>query len=406
MQKRGTVTTVSVLIPSYNHAHFVSAAVSSALAQTYSDVDIIVIDDGSVDNTAEVVATFGDAVNYVYQKNQGLSAARNTGIRHARGDYIALLDADDLWSPEFIEESVKVIEQNPRVGLTYSWWSHIDENGDPMPEPGYFNQRGHLLKTFAVRNYFPPVSVLVRKSCVEEAGGFDEKLFALEDWDLWFRIAANGWEFDCVPQVLAQYRRHSNNMTLDVPRMERNQLGVLDKMSQSAVVSQIGHLIPMARANVHLNSALSYHSQGKLDESYQSFVTAVQLWPDMLVQEETWYRWVCADQPPGYQNTSEFKDLDKAAKRNNELLAKLSANPIVASEVQERRNQIEKISMMMLATHYYLENDMVGTRRQVLALSRKQPQVLLQSQAVGLLAKSFVGKQRVRSLRRLIASGN
>lgn len=400
------MTTVSVLIPSYNHAHFVSAAVNSALAQTHPDVDIIVIDDGSKDNTAEVVATFGDAVNYVYQENQGLSAARNTGIRHARGEYIALLDADDLWSPEYLAESLKVIEQNPRAGLTYCWWSHIDENGNPMPEPGFFNKRGHLLKTFAVRNYFPPVAVLVRKACVAEAGGFDEKLFALEDWDLWFRIAANGWEFDCVPQVLVQYRRHSSNMTLDVPRMERNQLGVLDKMGQSAVVSEIEHLLPMARANVHLNSALSYHSQGKQVESFVSFVTAVKIWPDMLLQEETWYRWVCADQPPGYQDTSQFKNLDEAAERNSALLAKLLENPEVAAEVEARQDQIEKTAMMMLATHYYLEDDMVGTRRQVFALSRKQPQVLLQSKAVGLLAKSFVGRQRVRNLKRIIASGS
>ena len=398
--------TVSVLIPSYNHAHFVTAAVNSALAQTHPDVDIIVIDDGSKDNTAEVVATFGDKVNYVYQENQGLSAARNTGIRHARGEYIALLDADDLWDPEFIEESLKVIEQNPKVGLTYSWWSHIDENGDPMPEPGFFNQRGHLLETFAVRNYFPPVAVLVRKNLVEEAGGFDEKLFALEDWDLWFRIAANGWEFDCVPQVLALYRRHSNNMTLDVPRMERNQLAVLDKMSQSSVISEIGHLLPMARANVHLNSALSYYSQGKQQESYGSFVTAVKIWPDLLVQDETWYRWVCADQPPGYQDTSEFKNLDQANKRYHDLLANLLSNSEVASEVEKRRKQMDKASMMMLATHYYLEDDMAGARQQVVALSRKQPQILLESKAVGLLLKSLVGRQRVRNLKQRLASGS
>jgi glycosyltransferase involved in cell wall biosynthesis len=400
------VKTVSVIIPSYNHAHFVDAAVCSALAQTYPNVEIIVVDDGSVDNTAEVVAGFGTAVTYIWQPNQGLSAARNTGIRASQGEHIALLDADDLWLPAFLAEAVAAIEKSPQVGLVYTWWSHIDEHGKPMPEPGHFNQRGNLLMALALKNYFPPVSVLFRKQGAEAAGYFDEKLFALEDWDLWLRLSADGWEIDYVPQVLAQYRRHSNNMTLDVPRMERNQLLVLDKLSRSAIAPKVAHLLPQARATVYLNSALSYHSQAKLTESYQSFVTAVQTWPDLLLQEETWYRWICADQPPGYQDTSYFKNLPEAEVRNERLLARLMADSAVAPLLRGQQKEIERIAHLMLARHFYTENDMRGARRQLLTLSRRHPTTLLRPGNAGLFLKTFLGHQRIAAWRHRLASGN
>lgn len=396
-------TLVSVIIPSYNHAQFVRAAVESALAQTYTDLEISVIDDGSKDNTAQVVAEFGNAVRYIYQENQGLSAARNTGIRHATGEYIALLDADDLWLPTYVAEQIANLERHPKAGLTYSWWSHIDQDGATMPEPGYYDQHGNLLMELALMNHFPPVGVVIRKQCIEEAGYFDEKLFALEDWDLWLRISTNGWEIEYVPQVLAQYRRHSNNMTLDVSRMERNQLAVLDKLERSTVAAQVSHLIPQARANVHLNSALSYHLQGKAEASYQALGKAVKLWPPILSQAETWYRWICADQPPGYQDTEHFKDLDQAAKRVDTLLAKLSADQELAPLISDQRQSIKQVIDLNLAHHYYLASNGSAARRRLLNLMRQQPEVFAQPQTRQLFLKSLVGRQRVEDMRRLLA---
>lgn len=396
-------STVSVIIPSYNHAHFVAAAIKSAQAQTYPNLEIIVVDDGSKDNTAQVVAEFGSSVHYIYQENQGLSAARNTGIRYAHGEFIALLDSDDLWLPNYVEAQVKNLQQNPRAGLSYSWWSHIDQDGQPMPEPGHYNQRGNLLMELALMNHFPPVAVMVRKQCIEEAGYFDEKLFALEDWDLWLRISANSWEIDFVPRVLAQYRRHNNNMTLDVARMERNQLAVLNKLEASSVASQVGALIPQARANVYLNSALSHHLQNQTEASYQSLVKAIEIWPPLVTQKATWYRWICADQPPGYQDTQHFKDLNKAAERIDMLLERLSADTQVASIIWDHNHEIQRIVNLNLVHHYYLASNGPAARRRLLNLMRQQPELLIQPQATQLFVKSLMGRPRVENVRRLLA---
>lgn len=393
---------ISVVIPSYNHAHFLKTAIESALTQTYRDIEIIVVDDGSTDNTAYVVEEFLGKIHYIWQENQGLSAARNTAIRNSQGEYIAFLDADDLWMPTFLEEQIANIRRNSKVGLTYSWWSYVDKNGKILPERGNYNKRGDLLMQLALMNYWPPVSVMVRKQCIIEAGCFDDKLTALEDWDLWLRIAANGWEIDYIPRVLVKYRRHDNNMTLDVERMERNQLAVLNKLEASPIATRIAHLIPHAQANVHLNSALSYHLQGKTDASYESFVKAIQIWPPILLQKETWYRWICADQPPGYQDTAYFKDLEISSKRVKKLQTQLYNDPDVKHLICNWKKKIEQLVGITLIEHYYLENETKVTRHLIFSILQKKPTILLKPRTTWFLLKSFLGKQRITCLRQLL----
>lgn len=398
------MTTVSAIIPSYNHGRFVIEAIESALSQTYPHIEIIIVDDGSVDDTARKLVAFGNRIRTIRQENQGLSAARNTGIRYARGEYVAFLDADDLWLPGFVESQVANLQRSPDVGLTFSWWRHIDEHGDLLPELGRYEGRGDLLIQLSLMNHWPPVSVMVRKRCIEEAGYFDGQLTALEDWDLWLRIAANGWHFDYVPHVLAEYRHHGKNMTLDVARMERNQLAVLTKLEMSSVAPRVAHLMPYARANVHLNSALSYYLQKKGPESYGALVKAIQIWPPLLACEETWYRWICADQPPGYRDTAYFRDLVKAAERISILLERLFADPDVAPLISTMRKEIEYVTGVMLAEHQYRENDLTAVRQSLLTLIRRDPTKLAKPQILRLLLRSLVGKVRIDRFRRLMTT--
>ncbi len=393
---------ISVLIPTYNNARFVGEAIQSVLNQTYKNYEIIVIDDGSTDNTGDIVARFNKRVKYIKQQNMGLSGARNTGILHAKGEFFAFLDSDDLWTPLFLAASIAKIQEDKSVGLTYSWWDYIDENGIKLPEQGKYIQRGNIFHELVISNRFPTISVLVRKRCLDEIGFFDESLTALEDWDLWLRTAEKGWLFENIPQVLAHYRRHSNNMTLDINRMERNQLKVLNKLEESFCSDNLSDLISHSRANVFLNSALNYYLQNKTPSSYNSFKKAILIWPDILSQEDTWYRWICADQPPGFQNSSYYKDLNIAIKRITELISLLSEDHEISAEVEKRNKEMKQMIGIAFAKQYYMENNNKLARQQLLSSFPKKIGMLSQKTAILLLIKTYIGQNNINHLQMLL----
>ena len=146
-----TLPRVSVVIPAFNQARFLPAAIDSALAQTYRDREIIVVDDGSTDETPDVARRYGDALRYVRQANKGLAGARNTGIERARGEFVALLDSDDVWLPGFLEHMMAVAEAQPRAAVYFGAWRYIDASGNPLPEPPH----AHVV---------PPAKLLPRAS--------------------------------------------------------------------------------------------------------------------------------------------------------------------------------------------------------------------------------------------------
>jgi glycosyltransferase involved in cell wall biosynthesis len=216
---------LSVIIPVYNMAAFAAQTGRSVLEQTLQDLEIIIVDDGSTDCSLEVCRQFAGNVNVtlITQANAGVSAARNRGLREARGDYVAFLDADDLWHPEKAARQCAVLDQWPEIDITWSDWRTIDEKGDagrrspppPMP-PG--------LDTLLVRNFTGnPSTVIARRSAVDAAHGFDEHMrYGCEDWDLWLRIAAcRRGSLYHVPGVLTAYRRYSGQMSGNWRKMQQ-----------------------------------------------------------------------------------------------------------------------------------------------------------------------------------------
>ncbi len=182
---------VSVVIPTRDRADLVGKAVGSALGQTLRDIEVIVVDDGSRDNTREAVKSFGDPrVVYVrHRASRGGSAARNTGITSARGNYIAFLDSDDEWLPEKLERQVsKIAAASADVGIVYTgYWIVGNGNRELGPVPG---KKGYIFEDELLTDYVSPTScVLVKKRCFERVGGFDESLPARQDYDLWMRLS-------------------------------------------------------------------------------------------------------------------------------------------------------------------------------------------------------------------------
>jgi glycosyltransferase involved in cell wall biosynthesis len=217
---------VSVIIPCYNQAHFVGETIESVLNQTYTNHEIIVIDDGSKD-TSSTVASRYEQVILIRQENQGRCAARNRGVKESKGSYLVFLDADDRLLPNALEVGIKCFRENPEYGLVYGSYYHITENGIQLPtehpphvEKDYYRE---LLRTNYIGMH---AAVMYRREVFESTGGFNNSLVGAEDYDLYFRIARQ-FPIYGHKEIVAEYRRHETNTTSNLPVMIRDTYKVM-----------------------------------------------------------------------------------------------------------------------------------------------------------------------------------
>lgn len=212
---------VSVIIPTYNREGTIVRAIQSVIDQTWKNFEIIVVDDGSTDRTRQIVEGFvDDRIRYIYlEQNSGASHARNTGIRQAQCEYIAFLDSDDEWMPEKLEKQMHVMMQaSQSVGLVYCRMRlHWKEQSFICPPFSMSKEQleGSLLATLAEDNVIGTPTVLARRKCLEQVGGFDERLRCLEDWDLVCRIAEQ-WEIGFVDEVLVEAHDSEGSVTYNI----------------------------------------------------------------------------------------------------------------------------------------------------------------------------------------------
>ena len=222
---------ISVVIPAFNCAAFLPGTLESVFAQTYSDLEVIVVDDGSTDNTPFVIAPYSDRVHYIRQQNRGLPAARNAGIRAAQGEWIALLDADDSWVAE------KLAKQMPRfsdreVGIVYSDFSV--KYFDGRFQPSYLINRplaseGHILENYIQSRFLFPSTMVFRRECLEEYGNFDEEMLACEDIELFARICSR-WKVSLVNEPLVIRYEGIHNITSNQSKINRYTILALQKV--------------------------------------------------------------------------------------------------------------------------------------------------------------------------------
>ncbi|TGP23421.1 glycosyltransferase [Mesorhizobium sp. M1D.F.Ca.ET.184.01.1.1] len=224
---------VSVVITTYNHARFLAEAIDSVRNQTVKPDEIIVVDDGSSDNPESVVRQYDD-VRYIRQKNQGLAAARNTGMTAACGEFIAFLDADDRLRPMALATNLALFRDNPNYAFVYGAFRDIDETGAirnnvPLRPAGQDPYAGFLTDNLIGMH----ATVLYRRRTLEAAGGFDRSLRACEDYDVYLRLSRAN-KVACTPECLADYRRHATNMSNNNPMMLRAALKVLRRQRDIA----------------------------------------------------------------------------------------------------------------------------------------------------------------------------
>lgn len=220
-QASHTDSLVSVILPVRNRERCVARAISSVLAQTYRPLELIVVDDGSTDNTRRVVEGFGAPITLLSQPSRGVYAARNLGLRHARGEFLAFIDSDDAWRSDKLALQVPLMR--PQVGLVFGDAVHVAEPSDGALKTGLTSfrvatpRRGRAADGFAWCNFVPTCTVLVRRSCLEEIGGFSEASDLSADYLAWFRIALRH-ELDYVDQPVAEYTVHAEGISFALDR--------------------------------------------------------------------------------------------------------------------------------------------------------------------------------------------
>jgi glycosyltransferase involved in cell wall biosynthesis len=215
---------VSAVIPSYNYGHFVCDAVESVLAQRYQPApEVIVVDDGSQDDTRERLAKYGDRIRYIYQDNRGLSGARNTGIREAKGEWIAFLDADDTWHPDKTEIQIRVALESGLDVISSRGKHYCPPTLDPNPPMRRFDA-----PDFLTGSHFSSSTAIIKRRCFEVVGLFDETLRSVEDRDMWLRLSAR-FVVGAIDSPCALHRLHAGQMSRNAGRMLSNFERCLDK---------------------------------------------------------------------------------------------------------------------------------------------------------------------------------
>lgn len=224
------MVTVSVIIPLYNAEDTIAAAIQSVRRQTYPDLELIVVDDGSTDSSLATAQGIDEPRLRVYSfGNAGASAARNRGIAHAKGAFIAFLDADDLWSPDKLADQVKALEEHPQAALAYSWCDYINAAGQVVCSGKRSIAGADTYAKLLVANFLENGSTpLIRRQALEQVGYFDESLQGCQDLDLYLRLARQ-YRFVTVPKVQVYYRLSDGSITSNIRRQEQQVLQVLNR---------------------------------------------------------------------------------------------------------------------------------------------------------------------------------
>jgi glycosyltransferase involved in cell wall biosynthesis len=285
--------TISVIIPAYNSELTIKETIESVQKQTFTDLEIIVIDDGSQDDTIELVKSLvklEPRLKIFCYENAGVAVARNRGIELAQGEFISLLDADDLWTPDKLELQLKALKDNPEAGVAYSWTNPINEQGKLLflgPCPVWEgNIYGELLQTNFLSN---GSNILVRREAIKSIHGFPTDFPVASDWDFYLKLASK-WFFVVVPKYQILYRQRLNSMSSNIEALMQANLAVLERAYQIAP-AQLQSSRNKSLNNLYLYFAELYLKRSKdaknINQVGQNLWKAIIFYPPSLFDKNT-----------------------------------------------------------------------------------------------------------------------
>lgn len=381
LRKGDRMSMVSVIIPAYNQGHYLGEAVQSVLDQTYQDFEVIIVDDGSADNTREVAESFFDPrICYIYQDNRGLSAARNAGIRNATGSFITFLDSDDLFLPESLTLLVTVLESEPEIGFVAGQTILFDDSGHRLGTIASPTKPLDDSSQLLLGNPLAVGSMLLRRSWLDKVEPFDENLRAYEDWDMWLRLAKAGCLMKWIEQPVFLYRVHGAQMTREGGRLRTATLAVLDKIySDPEELPESWRVIrDRVYSHAYLRATAQAYRAGAFARAQADLTDAVRLNPDL-----------CADGARLLaKHVSAWADDPRTGDRLT-YLERVHANlPAELTLLRRRRRQDLARAAMRLAFESYHRGDLATTRSVILRAFCYQPSWLRNRGALSIFVRS------------------
>lgn len=331
---------VSVIIPAYNAGAYLRATLQSVMDQTYQEFEVLVVDDGSTDDTAAVAQSFAPKVGYVYQANAGPSVARNIGILSSAGEILAFLDADDAWLPELLETHVNALVARPDVDGSFVWARFIDQHGGQLPDTlGGRAEEVTLRRTLLGGTPVQFSTLAVRKAVFDRIGSFDPELRQSEDWDVMLRMLIDGVRLTCVPRVLVLRRVHPDSLTADPGDALRwARLARQKAFTILPIPPEYRALAPIATFRILHRAAMGYWRRRAHEAAVERLLEALETWPSAARQPQTYAGLISRLLPSGHRSPREILEhLDRLAVEADQLIRAVLGHPQISPALQRQR---------------------------------------------------------------------
>ena len=284
---------ISIIIPTYNSEKTIEETIASIQWQSFTDYEIIVVDDGSQDRTIEVIKNLAEPrlKLFAYQ-NGGVATARNRGISHAAGEFISFLDADDLWTPDKLKSQIEALKRSPKAKVAYSWTNFISAQGKFLFSGPRFFFQGNVYPQLLQTNFLLNASnILIHRDVLEKVAGFNPQLAYTADWDFYLRLAEN-FKFVAVPKFQNLYRQSANSMSSNIEPLKEESLALLDRIYQTAP-TKLKIKSGKSYSNLYLYCADLYrkkidvNDRKSLDCAKQNLKMSIFFYPLSLLQRNT-----------------------------------------------------------------------------------------------------------------------
>lgn len=384
---------VSIIISTYNRARTISKAIDSVLAQTYPNFELIIIDDGSADNTGEVVAAYKDPrIKYKWVENGERSRARNIGIKMSQGKYVAFLDSDDWYLPNKLATQVPALEDNPHHGLVLGGWKVVDEAGKTLQSvrPWQWISTEPTLEEWLFASTATIHSVLVRKDCLTRVNGFDEELFMSEDIELWIRLVQAGCSVIWTKEVVAAYVVHEKNSLRNWPKVKQGKTRFLKKIfSNPKIKRKLSVTESEVLAQHHLSLAFEAIEADLPERSQQELTQAVEHNPSLVAQDG-------AELEKYIINHSQYFLVTHSIKFVEQFFENL---PHSLSHIKQYRRRVLGKTWMSQAWRAHKKDDLKRVRYSIFQAIWYHPSCLKDRGILSMLFESLLGRRIWQSTR-------